>query len=285
MPDILFDTTLFLNLLKGGVILLAGWLVARLILRISTPFFQAKLDKHQRVLIERLLFWSLMGLFIFTALKQLGFDLGILLGAAGILSVAIGFASQTSAANIISGLFVVGERSVSVGDVIQVSTFTGEVLSIDWLSIKLRTFDNLYVRIPNEAFIKSEVTNLSKFPIRRVDLQVSIALREDIGHARSVLLQVAEDNVLCLEHPEPLIIMRGFGESSINMQFSVWTLRENFLNMRNSLQEDIKHAFDNAGIQIPFPHRTVYFGEHTPPLPVHLVEPGTIKRSPFDNLG
>ena len=79
--------------------------------------------------------------------------------------------------------------------------------------------------------------------------------------------------------------MRGFGESSINMQFSVWTLRENFLNMRNSLQEDIKHAFDNAGIQIPFPHRTVYFGEHTPPLPVHLVEPGTIKRSPFDNLG
>ena len=139
-----------------------------------------------------------MGLFIFTALKQLGFDLGILLGAAGILSVAIGFASQTSAANIISGLFVVGERSVSVGDVIQVSTFTGEVLSIDWLSIKLRTFDNLYVRIPNEAFIKSEVTNLSKFPVRRVDLQVSIALREDIGHARSVLLQVAEDNVLCL---------------------------------------------------------------------------------------
>jgi small-conductance mechanosensitive channel len=283
MPDIMFDTTFILSIFKGGFILLAGWLIARLILKISQPFFLAKLDKHRRVLTERLLFWSLMGLFIFTALKQLGFDLGILLGAAGILSVALGFASQTSATNIISGLFVVGERSISVGDIIQVGTFTGEVLSIDWLSIKLRTFDNLFVRIPNEAFIKSEVTNLSKFPIRRVDMQVTIALREDIGHARSVLLQVAENNVLCLEHPEPLIIMRGFGESSINMQFSVWTLRENFLTMRNSLQENIKNAFDNAGIQIPFPHRTLYFGEQTPPLPVRMIEPDPFNPAPDDN--
>jgi small-conductance mechanosensitive channel len=283
MDDFSFDTSFLLLLTKAGITLLVGWLLARLISKMSQPFLTKNFDRHQRILTERLIFWLPMALFIVTALNQAGFDLGILLGAAGILSVAIGFASQTSAANIISGLFVVGERSISVGDIVQVGTYTGEVLSIDWLSIKLRTFDNLFVRIPNESFIKSEVTNLSKFPIRRVDMQVRIAYSQDIGHTRSVLLDVAAHNPLCLESPEPLIIMRGFGESSIDMQFSVWTLRENFLRMRNSLQEDIKNAFDAAGIQIPFPHQTLYFGAQTPPLPVHIMTPSTSNTSANDS--
>jgi small-conductance mechanosensitive channel len=275
MPDFSIDTSMLLPFARAAVTLLFGWLLARLVLKLSQPFLVKNFDRHQHILTERLIFWLLMSLFVVTALNQAGFELGVLLGAAGILSVAIGFASQTSAANIISGLFVVGERSVSIGDIVQVGGYTGEVLSIDWLSIKLRTFDNLFVRIPNESFIKSEVTNLSKFPIRRVDMQVRIAYSEDIGHTRNVLLEVAAHNPLCLENPEPIIIMRGFGESSIDMQFSVWTLRENFLNMRNSLQEDIKNAFDAAGIRIPFPHQTVFFDAQTSPLPVHITTPSS----------
>ncbi|MCB1646387.1 MAG: mechanosensitive ion channel family protein [Pseudomonadales bacterium] len=270
MPELTLDPQFLLQVAKAFLIVFLGWLLVRLLLRVSRSFLQSRLDRHQAVLMERLIFWGLMALFIMSALKQVGFDLGILLGAAGILTVAVGFASQTSAANIISGLFIVGERSVSVGDVIKVGTYTGEILSVDWLSIKLRTFDNLFVRIPNESFIKSEVINLSKFPIRRFDLQVGIAYHEDIGHARTVLMQVADRNPLCLDNPEPLIIMQGFGESSIDMQFSVWTLKENYLQMRNSIYEDIKHAFDNAGIDIPFPHRTLYVGEKTIPMPVDV---------------
>lgn len=259
---------------KSLALLIVGWLLARAAIRLLRPTLQANFDRQNRVLAERLIYWTLLALFFVTALNQLGFELGILLGAAGVLTVAIGFASQTSAANVISGLFVIGERSVAVGDIIQVGSFTGEVLSVDWLSIKLRTFDNLFVRIPNESFIKSEVTNLSKFPIRRAEVQIGIAYHEDIGHARNVLMRVAAKNPLCLTHPEPMIIMRGFGDSSLNLQFNVWALRENFLAMRNSLQEEIKLAFDAAGIEIPFPHRTLYVGEQTQPMPVQIVSNG-----------
>ncbi|HKI73694.1 MAG TPA: mechanosensitive ion channel family protein [Pseudomonadales bacterium] len=257
--------------IQAAAMLLLGWVVAHLIARLSRSALASRVSLHHRVLAERLIFWGILTLFVVSALNELGFHLGVLLGAAGVLTVAVGFASQTSAANVISGLFVIGEGSIEVGNIIQVGDVTGEVLSIDWLSIKLRTFDNLFVRIPNETIIKSNVTNLSMYPIRRADIQIGIAYHEDIGHARNVLMRVADRNPLCLDQPEPLIIMRGFGDSSLNLQFSVWALRENFLAMRNALQEEIKLAFDAAGIEIPFPHLSLYVGEQTKPLPIDIV--------------
>ncbi|HSP00724.1 MAG TPA: mechanosensitive ion channel family protein, partial [Thioalkalivibrio sp.] len=181
------------------------------------------------------------------------------------------FASQTSASNLISGLFLIGEGPFGTGDVIKVGETTGEVLSVDLLSVKLRTFDNLFVRIPNETLIKSEVTTLTRFPIRRFDLQVGVAYKEDIERVRKVLMDVADRNTLCLDEPKPLFIFNGFGDSSVNIQFSVWARRENFLDLRNSLQIEIKKAFDAEGIEIPFPHMTLYTGSVTDPFPVRMV--------------
>ena len=228
-------------------------------------------DVQRAMILRRVSFYGVTGLFGASALMELGFDLGLLLGAAGILTVAIGFASQTSASNVISGLFLLGERPFSVGDVIRVNGTTGEVLSVDLLSVKLRTFDNLFVRIPNETMIKTEVTNLRRFPIRRVDLQVGVAYKEDLQEVRNVLREVADRNPLCLEEPAPIIIFQGYGESSINHQFSVWAATENFLELRNSVPLEIKEAFDEAGIEIPFPHRTLYTGAETDAFPVRMV--------------
>jgi len=225
-------------------------------------------DAQRAMILRRGAFYGIAGLFTASALMELGFDLSVLLGAAGILTVAIGFASQTSASNVISGLFLLGERPFAVGDIIRVNGTTGEVLSVDLLSVKLRTFDNLFVRIPNETMIKSEVTNLRRFPIRRVDLQIGVAYKEDLQAVRQVLMEVADRNPLCLEEPAPLIIFQGYGDSSINHQFSVWAKTENFLDLRNSIPIEIKEAFDEHGIEIPFPHRTLYTGSETSPFPV-----------------
>ncbi len=181
------------------------------------------------------------------------------------------FASQTSASNVISGLFLLGERPFGVGDIVRVGNTTGEVLSIDLLSAKLRTFDNLYVRIPNETMLKSEVTTLTRFPIRRLDLQIGVAYKENIEKVRSVLLAVADKNPLSLEDPKPLFIFKGFGESSLNVQFSLWTKRENFIDLKNSIQYEIKLAFDEHLIEIPFPHLSLYSGSVTEPFPIRVV--------------
>lgn len=206
------------------------------------------------------------------ALGELGFHVGVLMGAAGLFTVALGFASQTSASNLISGLFLIIEQPFVIGDIVRVEDVTGEVLSIDLLSIKLRTFDNLFVRVPNETIIKTKVINLTHFPIRRIDLQVGVAYKEDLPRVREVLAEVADRNPLCLDEPAPVYIFKGFGESSLDMQFSVWTKRENYLALLNSIYLEIKAAFDAAGIEIPFPHRSLYTGSVTDPFPIRIVE-------------
>ena len=87
---------------------------------------------------------------------------------------------------------------------------------------------------------------------------------------RELLFEVADAYPLCLDEPRPLVIFQGFGDSSLDLQFSVWAARENFLALRNNLPEAIKKAFDANGIEIPFPHRTFYTGSQTEPLPIQV---------------
>jgi small-conductance mechanosensitive channel len=201
----------------------------------------------------------------------MGFKLTAVLGAAGIVGVAVGFAAQTSLSNIISGLFLISERPFEVGDIVKIGDTTGVVETIDLLSVKLRTFDNRYVRIPNESLIKTEVTNVTRFPIRRFDIDIGVAYKEDIRKVMKILRNVAEKNRYCLDEPKPLILFKGFGESALEILFGVWFVKEDFLDLRNSILRDIKERFDEEGIEIPFPHQTLYAGSATEPFPVRVV--------------
>ena len=270
--DFLSQYSGLLFIVRAAALVAAGFVVASVVTRNVRRFMPKHISAHHATLMTRLFYWVILGLFLASALRQLGFSLSVLLGAAGVLSVAIGFASQTSASNLISGLFLVGEKPFELGDVIRVGDVTGEVLSIDLLSVKLRTFDNLFVRMPNENLIKSQVTNLTRFPIRRFDMLIGVAYHENIARVREVLKAVADRNPKCLDNPEPLFIFTGFGDSALTIQFSVWARRENFLELRNSLQEEVKLAFDEAGIEIPFPHRTLYAGSQSEPFPVRVVD-------------
>lgn len=223
------------------------------------------------LVVGRLLTYAgLLGVAV-AVLSQLGFNLAPLLGAAGILGVAIGFASQTSVSNLISGFFIMGEQSFVVGDLIQVAGREGFVMSIDMLSVKLRTFDNTYIRIPNETLVKSEVVTLTRFPIRRINVRLGVAYKEDLERVRTVLLDAARANPDILMEPEPVFVFEAFGESSLDILFGTWTVREKWLQAKNSIHLDIKRALDEAGIEIPFPHRTLYTGSATDPLPIRLL--------------
>ncbi|GAA6184727.1 MULTISPECIES: mechanosensitive ion channel family protein [Alteromonadaceae] len=272
----LSESTIFSDMLpafdvvKAIIILVLGYLLAKSLSNLVARFNVANMTKHGQVLLRRGIFYGVMVLMFISALRELGFDLSVVLGAAGILSVAIGFASQTSASNLISGLFLMMERPFSIGDVIRVDETTGEVISIDLLSVKIRTYDNLFVRVPNESMIKAQVTTLTRFPIRRADLKVGIAYKEDIEQVKIILAELADKNPLCLSEPAPLFILLGFGSSSIDIQFSVWTKRENFLLLKNQMYQQIKQVFDANGIEIPFPHLSLYSGEASKPIPVSL---------------
>ena len=248
----------------GVILLLLGYLIARTATHAFIRTMHHRLTAHQLLVWRRTIFYFLFLWFAIAALHEMGFKLSVLMGAAGVLTVALGFAAQTSASNLISGLFLIGESSFAIGDTIQVNKTIGEVLSIDLLSVKLRTADNLYVRIPNEQLIKSEVTNLTRFPIRRLAITIGVDYREDIGRVRRLLLETADSHPLALDEPAAQVTVQDFGPSSVDLQFTVWTRRENFADVKDSLQETIKRVFDENNVVIPFPQITVNSGEMGP---------------------
>src|SRR6056297_2525900 len=235
-------------------------------------FFTKKYASHYGMLAGKLVFYSGLIILTVTVMGELGISVAPLLGAAGIVGIALGFASQTSVSNIISGLFLIAEQPFKVDDIITINTTTGFVMSIDVLSVKLRTFDNKFVRIPNELIIKTEVINLTRFPIRRFNAKVSVAYKEDIEKVRTILLDVAEKNQYSLSEPEPQIIFEAFGTSSIDLDFRIWAPVDEWIFLKNSIQEEIKKRFDEEGIEIPFPHVSFYTGEASKPLPIELIQ-------------
>lgn len=266
----LTDTALWWSIARASVYLIAGVLLSRAV-SVTVKRALPTLETGQRLLLARIASYTVLVLFVISALRQFGFDFAVLLGAAGLVTVAVGFASQTSASNLISGLFLILERAVQPGDIVTVGGRTGEVLSVDLLSTKLRTFDNLLVRIPNETMVKSEIVNLNRFPIRRFDLTVGVSYDSDLGLVQKTLLDAAAKNKLCLDEPAPLLIAQGFGDSSIDYMLAVWAKSEHLLTLRNTITRDVKEAFDAAGIEIPFPQRTLRTG--SAPFSVQLVGP------------
>jgi hypothetical protein len=240
------------------ILCFVGFVLARVISNTFIRTIGARFNAHQRLVWRRGIFYFIFLLFVIASLKEAGFKLSVFLGAAGILTGAMGFASQTSASNLISGLFLIGEGSFEVGDTIQITlirghTIEGEVISIDLLSVKLLTMDNVYVRLPNEQLIRAPVHNLSKFPIRRLSITVAINFNENINKVREVLIDVANDYPLVLADPKPRVTVSAFGESSIEILFALWCMQANYLQVKDEIHELIRNRFVENQIEIPVP--------------------------------
>jgi len=259
------------GLLRAGLVILFLLPLTFVLSRWARRWVGKKYSTQQGMVTGKVLFYAGFLILLVSVLQELGFSLTPLLGAAGILGIAIGFAAQTSISNIISGFFLMAEQPFVVDDVVQVGDVTGRVLSIDTLSVKLRTFDNRFVRIPNENLVKTQFVNLTRFAIRRVDINVGVAYKEDVGRVRGILLQVAKDHPGALMEPEPQLQFLEYGQSSLEFLFGVWTRTDTFFRVRNELREEIKRRFDAEGIEIPFPHRTLYAGSVTEPFPVRIL--------------
>lgn len=246
---------------EAALIAIAGFIVARIVSALVARFVARRGSANASLIVRRVTFYGLLWLTFMIALERLGLELGVLLGAAGVLTVAVGFASQTSASNIVSGLFLMGERPFVVGDSIRVGAFEGEVLSVDWLSVKLRTWQNTMVRVPNETLIKTEVENLTRFPIRRADLHFDVDYNQDLGELDTALLALAERLEFCMEEPAARVRVVEFGASGMRIMFIAWLESRNFVENRTRLLTEVKREFDRLGIVIPFQQIVIHRGD------------------------
>ena len=239
-----------------------------------------RLSPQMAMLFTKVISYTLCVIIVLMLMRELGIKLTPLLGAAGVVGIAVGFAAQTSLSNLISGVFLILERPFAVGDLIRVESHTGLVQSIDLLSVKLRTFDNTIIRIPNESMIKSAVTNVTAFPIRRMDVTIGVAYKEDIEKVMQVLREIADSIPQILDEPEPFILFKGFADSALEFLVGVWAAKEDYVQVRNQLLPGIKKRFDAEGIEIPFPHRSLYTGSVSEPFPIRVVSDGATFAAP-----
>lgn len=273
-----FDWSQYLNpsvlqsLVRVALILLIGLTITYLLAYFVGRLLPARLSKQRIMIINRAIVYTGFISLFFIVISELNINLAAIFGAAGVIGLVVGVASQTSIGNIVSGFFLVSEKSFEIGDVIRIGDKTGTVYGIDLLSIKIRTADNLLIRIPNQLVISGQLTNLTRFPIRRIDIDLSVAYKDDLGQVKIILEDIASNNPLCLDEPAPLIIFKSFGSSGIDIMFGIWAERTNFLKVKNEVFQEIKRVFDEEGIEIPFPHISLYTGEATKPLPVAIKE-------------
>lgn len=262
---ILAQTTNFLHWIKSFltwenlfkvigalIILLAMWIIYRLILRGIKKIPPEKTNQHRQMIIKKTVKYSFYIIVIIYVLGLFGVKLSAIWGAAGIAGVALGFAAQTSVSNLISGLFVLTEGALKVGDVIIVDGTTGIVDAISLLSVRVHTLDNQMVRIPNSTIINSSLTNNSYHDKRRLTLNVSISYNNDMATALEALKKAPALCPSVLKDPEPAAWFDGFGDSGINMTIAAWFKPANFMQAKNELYIAMKKVFDEAGIEIPY---------------------------------
>ena len=211
----------------------------------------------------KLFYYLIVTLAFFIALNIAGFTgrLSTLLAAAGITGVVLGFASQTVISNFISGIFMYFDKPLKIGDPVEVAGYSGIVHDIRILSTRIRTWDGLLVRIPNEKLFNSEIKNLQKYPARRVDVVVGISYSDDIEKAIEVIKKTLDEMPYVLAEPEPAVFVDNLGDNSVNIAIRAWAPSEKWFDVRTQIVKRVKEALDEAGIEIPFPQRVNWFAE------------------------
>jgi small-conductance mechanosensitive channel len=237
--------------------LVIGLFLVRVLAVVTQRYIMRKSTAQRQMIARKAISYSGFVLVAVSVLGELGVKLTALLGAAGIVGIAVGFASQTSVSNIISGLFLISEKPFTVGDVIRIGTTTGIIQSIDLLSVKIRTFDNMFVRIPNEKILTSEVTNMTRFPIRRMDILFQVAYGQDLSRIHELLDETARVNPWSLDEPPPVIIFNDFKDPGIEVLFGMWFTQSDFLQLKNSIMKDITTRFAAEDIRFASPNRVI----------------------------
>lgn len=197
-------------------------------------------------------------IFLMLALSAIDVDVMSILGAAGVLGVAIGFASQTSLSNLICGIFIISEQRVKLGDYISVGGCEGTVESINLLAVELRQIDNALVRVPNQNLVQSPMTNITGSSMRRCDLTLGLDYTSDLDLVKSTLLDLVEKEELFLNTPAPVVQFLEFADSTLNVRVGAWCKTADYQTVRYEFARNILAAFKANNISMAFPTRTVY---------------------------
>jgi small-conductance mechanosensitive channel len=234
---------------------------------------RTRLQPSLQYAIGRIAGYLVITLGLFIALQTVGLNLSSLAIFAGAVGVGGGFGLQNIVNNFFSGLIILAERPIAVGNFIEVGGVGGRVREINLRSTTVVTNDNVSIIVPNSDFISSTVTNYSHGdPKIRVRLAIGIAYGSDVEKFRAGMIEVAKENPDVLTDPSPAVYFKGFGESSLDFELAVWASDQSVrpLRFRSNLYFAIEAKLRELDIEIPFPQRDLHIRASSHRLPVSI---------------
>ncbi|MEJ2154728.1 MAG: mechanosensitive ion channel family protein [Desulfobacteraceae bacterium] len=257
-------------------------------LLVILKYFEEKWVKKSETKVDNIIF-DLLNRFsgaiiyaiaVILALDTMGINVMPFVAGAGVMGIAIGFAAKDTLSNLIAGILLIIDRPFEIGDRIEVwsapagSASWGDVIDIGLRATKIKTTDNIIIVIPNNEIMKRDIVNYTLISTSiRVRINIGVAYNTDIERAKKLMIQVAKAVKWVQDDPMPKVVVRNFGESSVDLQLRAWIndARQR-MNTISTITDRIKSAFDEANIEIPYPKRDIqitHTGTSSPDSPVN----------------
>ena len=234
------------------------WLIGRIVSSLGHFMDKRHADPMVTGFLSSLLNALLRVLLLLSVAGMVGIETTSFIALIGAAGLAVGLALQGSLANFAGGVLILFLRPFRAGDYIEAQGTAGTVESIMIFHTILRTADNKVIILPNGSLSNGAITNYSRKPTRRVDINVGIDYTDDIKKARSVLLGLAAADQRVLKDPAAVVYLTSLGDNSVNLSLRMWTNSADYWGVFFELQEQMKEAFDREGLSFPFPQRTVH---------------------------
>lgn len=218
------------------------------------------LDTGRKDAVMKIVKYFLSVLVIVMAIEMLGFDADVLIASSAALFVGLGFGLQDAFKDLISGVILLFEGTISKGDVIEVEGLVGTVKEIKLRTTAVRTRDDIYVLVPNHKFVSESVINWSESSkFTRFHVEVGVAYGTDTALVEQTLYDIARNHDKVLKADESLVLFDAFGDSSLNFSLHFWTQEIwDVLKIKSELRMEIDRQFREKGISIPFPQRDLH---------------------------
>lgn len=248
------------SILGAIILLIVGWIIAGLLHRWALGGLSRVrgIDKTLAHFFSNIIRYAVLVLVFVTVLGQFGVQTASIIAALGAIGLAIGLALQGTLQNIAAGIMLLVLRPFRVGEYIDASGVSGTIVEIGLFATELKTFDGLYRLAPNSTLWNTPVTNYSRLPTRRHDLQIGIGYEDDIDLAMETMMELANAEPRILRDPEPGVFIDSLGDSAVVLTLRYWVGSPEWWNTTRDMIKRVKQAFDEKGISIPFPQVTYH---------------------------
>lgn len=258
MSRVLYGDVTVLDLVVVAIIALLAAGVAKVLAIYLRRALKERMSRGHLEILVKVVYYGIIVIAAMIALALLGVNLSGLMVAGGIAGIVIGFASQRIVGNLISGVFLIIERPITIGNQVNIDGVTGFVEDINIFSTIVRTYDGLYVRLPNEKVFTTGITNFVANVARRFQYVVGIRYSDDAEKAMRIIARLIEEHPFALINPPAEIFVDNLGESSVDIVVRVWGPTSVWYELKKALLWKIKTALESEGIEIPFPQRVIW---------------------------